>query len=323
MAVGHHGDEGAVRRARQQLDRIALRDRGDIRGKCRRESRRAACRSRSRRNGSGASATPARVRHGRRRTDRTASAPRRSARARGRRTGRHSRPGSSLSRLGERAAPAVRRRRPSRWSSARRRASASASAATASRSAAPNRSIVSSTRPPQHWPRSGPSALSSRVDRRRRRRASSACASASAPHSSAPPPIVPVNAPSGAHDHAGADLARARALRLRQTSPARRRRARRSNRSMVGQTASDHQPRHRLHGAQDRLPASPARRAAPALPGLRLWIASAIAAEHRDRQHQRRLADRLGAVDRVLAVGAVPQRRRGNRPARRTRSGIL
>ena len=31
---------------------------------------------------------------------------------------------------------------------------------------------------------------------------------------------------------------------------------------------------------------------------------------HRERQHQRRLADRLGAVDRAVLVGALEQRAR-------------
>ena len=94
-------------------------------------------------------------------------------------------------------------------------------------SAAPKRSIVSSTRPPQHWPRSGPSALSSRE-------AAGPCAApaalgprASALHSSAPPPIVPVKRavgrapPCGRRPRAGSSPAPARG------SPAPPRRARR------------------------------------------------------------------------------------------------
>src|ERR1700722_15187602 len=185
--------------------------------------------------------------------------------------------------------------------------SAAASRPTRPRSATPNRSSVSSTRPPQHWPSSGPSALSSRrygapapaiID----------WASASASHSSAPPPMVPENRPSGrtimrAPGSRGLDPWTFASV----TSTAAPCSVRK--RSTVGQTwiITDSMLLQRPYRMQDRF------RSRRGVEPYRLPRRQAVdgvgdRGEHRDREHQRRLADRLRPVDRRFAIGAVEQR---------------
>ena len=126
------------------------------------------------------------------------------------------------------------------------------------------------------------------------------------------------------HHHAGAGLARARALGVRNRHQ--HGGAVLGDKAFYGgpDQASMPNPASR-HGPHARsIPAWRARRAAPRLPGARLWMASAIARKHRDRQHQRRLAHGLGAVDR-RPRGSLRRTQRDveNPPARRDAVGIL
>ena len=113
----------------------------------------------------------------------------------------------------------------------------------------------------------------------------------------------------GAHDHAGAGLARGRAYRGMDGHE----RGGAVLRDDVGEAPPDGHgiapPAHRLAGAQDRLRRR--RRVERHGPiGCERMDRVGDRAEDRDRQHQRRLADRLGAVDRVLAVARSARARR-------------
>ena len=193
-----------------------------------------------------------------------------------------------------------RRRRSCTAGSARRSASAAA------RSALPARrrraaSTDSRVRPPQHWPISGPSGMSS-VCRVAARAPACARAASIAMYSSWPPPMVPIIACARDH-HPGAALARRRAAR--RLDPHQRR---------VALVAAEAVDRVGTHRHAPRRSAQPVDRHQHALRRRRRVEPRAVLVvgdarhrhrqrlEHRDRQHERRLADRLGAADRRLAV---------------------
>ena len=124
----------------------------------------------------------------------------------------------------------------------------------------------------------------------------------------------------GAHDHAGAGLARRRAHRGMDGHE----RGGAVLRDDLGEAPPDGHgiapPAHRLAGAQDRLRRR--RRVERNRPvGRERMDRVGDGAEDADREHQRRLADRLRAVDRLLPVAVRDRARRGNPPARRRRPG--
>ena len=159
-----------------------------------------------------------------------------------------------------------------------------------------------------------------RFARRRARRARPG-ASAIARHSSVPPPIVPVKPPSGR------TIRRAPASRGVEPRVA----ATVTMAARPWPSISVEEARPDAHQISPPVVARIARMIASGVAGasrrgitagFRLAIASVIAQKTEMREHQRRLAHRLGAIDRVLAVAAgIVAARRGNRPARRRRSG--
>ena len=127
----------------------------------------------------------------------------------------------------------------------------------------------------------------------------------------------------GPHHHAGAGLARGRAFNIvhadQRRGPVRR--------QEIPRAAARSSPAAPWRHGRPRK-ASQARRIASGVAGASrgtgcdgsmAWIASAKRAEDAVRQHDRRLADRLRAIDRVLRVGVADRARRGNPPARRRR----
>ena len=118
-------------------------------------------------------------------------------------------------------------------------ASRAARARTSSSRSRPNTSFSTRTLPPQHWPRSGPSAKRLKVAAGASPRESASRAAPMARHSSSPPPTVPPEPAVGSDHHARARLAR--------RGPAHRRDGDERARPVRGEHLGDRRPHpHRL-----------------------------------------------------------------------------